>query len=217
MGPLRLGVIAVILCATLAGGCARPAVPPPVKEEAPTAQPLVVLAPAVPLPALPLPPDAPEPPKLRHSQFFSKLSPKSLDDRALRCVPKDDPKWKWLSVFSGMSASSHPKPGEFYHVEAGRYFRSTPAGIAQFLEALEIEFEEMLSRGGVNITCRATFADLEPPEDVFSEGFSVSEGFAFVFASDSAQGTARATVILHKDGYYMLVVRVEEAVVEKGP
>lgn len=214
MGRIRLGVLGLLLCTTLASGCARPAAPPapsPAEEEV-LPQPLVVLAPAPPLPPEP----APERPKLKHSPFFSKLGPGALDKLAAQCAPKD-PQWKWLSVFSSMSASSHPEPGEFYHVELGRYLQSSPAGLARFLEALEVDFEQMISKSGATVVRRGAYLDTADSKDELPNDYFAFEGFTLVFTTDTTRGVARATVSHHAHGYYMLVLRVEEAVGVKAP
>ena len=211
MGRIRSGVIGVSLSAALLIGCARPSTPTAAEEPPPL--PRVVRAPAA---TSHSPPAAPERPGPRHSRFFSKTGPAELDKLAARCAPKD-PQWKWYSVFSSLHVGSEPEPGRVYYFELGRYFRCTPAALAQFLETFEIEFAEMLHRGGVRVTDCAAFADMEAPDDVLSDGFSLPAGFSFGFASDSARGTARATVSRHRDGSYQLVVRVEEAVVVKAP
>jgi hypothetical protein len=206
MDPIRLSVLGLVLCTILASGCARPAAPPPAEEEAPPPQPLVALNP------VPPPPEpAPERPKLKHSPFFSKLGPAALDKLAAQCAPKD-PKWKWLSVFSSLSVSSHPEPGEFHHVELGRYLQSNSENLARFLETLETEFEQMINTSGATVVRHGAFADTAASKGAVLDDYFAFEGFTLAFATDTTWGVARVIVSHHTHGYYRLVLRVEEAI-----
>jgi hypothetical protein len=198
MSLLRAGSFGFVLFvfSISVAGCARPATTEPA--------PPVVLAPELPVAAPADPHLAPAPRPMRHSRFFSKLSPATLDNLALQSAPKE-PQWKWHSVFSGMRFSS--EPGEVNFIEAGRYLASTPAGIERFLPVLKGELEERVRNSGATINDKTGAKPAAP-----------ANGFLFAYVDGNASGTIRVTITREeRDDFYKLVVRVEDVMAVSAP